>query len=990
MGDCGRGCGGYDIISEYVIIQLYYQPWRSKENFQMPTETFTSLLPTLAKAIINAIPSKHKMSLRLAIGVRTKRSSTAENTIIDILTRVLGNYADSNSIALRSLADLSNSQLLGQLFSIYSSNIDYSNANEVIRYIFNAKGERNKKSIDTFIDAFSYCMKQISLEAFSQREKLIRGMGSSEIDKKYDSDARKADANLAKILSHLRDKDGAWLETSEVNPFEIARIISSRNDPLRDYVSYLSHMMNSVDVHGPSGEVVRVDLDKIYVDVPVYQIARERNFNPYQDIRKDIPRRKIAENWQHVSSLIDKAVLLGDPGGGKSTLSKKLCLECCNQYQEHQQNLPIFVALRIFISTAADDKSLKLKDHIVESILSECKNESHNEVISILLYKLRIGNAFIILDGLDEVLTPANRQRVINEINFFKKEFPLIQILVTSRYVGYETQPIDDFDHFGIDDLTRQAAEKVYRNISLHVLKKKQKDVDQQASLFMRDAAYKAKELIKSPLLVTLIVIIYDKRREIPDDRANLYETCAGLLFDQWDRHRKIQPNLPERYRLFELFKHVSSILYEQEEYGGTMTRQQLFRETMDFFKSDYRDNIEQRASEAASHMVEHLTGRAWILHEVGENVFEFTHRTFLEYFYAKYLESSYEDTLTLTESSLTHVINGGRSLPTHLALQIRTEDNRRAAAKVTAKLTSLLNENFGQLNLVVFCLESLGYLAPTADTFVPFIQELCRNVIRTRNPDLAIKLICSNNPQRNTIIDICTEEFDSLKKLEDMQILIPSLYILHRNIRASEVESHDLNNKKDEFIQIIVDKFIRRQSQSPFIWKTCFDLDAAVDYKYAEKFGLRIWDNSHTTPPDIIRMYRDVRSMMDESSLRIGNMDVEEGKYFKLAFAIRKEVKNIWIISHMSSNSFFRYQIEKYRDFDVRVNTDFSSWVSDSELISTHAFCLITYAEICWPIMNDRTKQNLLSSFDYILNDCDEIDNSLKIHLREWLLDKE
>ena len=101
---------------------------------------------------------------------------------------------------------------------------------------------------------------------------------------------------------------------------------------------------------------------------------------------------------------------------------------------------------------------------------------------------------------------------------------------------------------------------------------------------------------------------------------------CAELLFDRWDGYRDIVPELPERYRLFDLFKYLSSILYEKEEYGGRINKSDLIKESRDFFKRDYVDNKEGKSAAAAHHMVEHLTGRAWILHEVGEDVFEFTH----------------------------------------------------------------------------------------------------------------------------------------------------------------------------------------------------------------------------------------------------------------------------------------------------------------------------------------------------------------------------
>ncbi len=40
-------------------------------------------------------------------------------------------------------------------------------------------------------------------------------------------------------------------------------------------------------------------------------------------------------------------------------------------------------------------------------------------------------------DGLDEVFNPAQREDIINDIIRFTNEYPDVQIIVTSRVIGY-------------------------------------------------------------------------------------------------------------------------------------------------------------------------------------------------------------------------------------------------------------------------------------------------------------------------------------------------------------------------------------------------------------------------------------------------------------------------------------------------------------------------------------------------------------------------
>ena len=290
---------------------------------------------------------------------------------------------------------------------------------------------------------------------------------------------------------------------------------------------------------------------------------------------------------------------------------------------------------------------------------------------------LIIGRCFLVFDGLDEVLTDSNRAKVTKEIREFAGKFVLSPILVTSRYVGYDNNRLSSFTHFGVSKLDDPTIGEIYKSVSISVLRKTSKQTEISLQAFMEEAKRKASELIRNPLLLTLIVIIHFKKREIPDNRADLYDACAELLFERWDSYRDIEPELPERYRLYDLLMHLSSILFEREALGGRITKTDLEKEAKKFFRNDYIDNKEGRAAHAARHMINHLTGRAWILHEVGENIFEFTHRTFLEFFFARHLEAKHESVEELIERIRLWLIEGDRTLPAHLALQVKSRDKR-------------------------------------------------------------------------------------------------------------------------------------------------------------------------------------------------------------------------------------------------------------------------------------------------------------------------
>ncbi|PVE47279.1 hypothetical protein DDE23_13305 [Pararhodobacter aggregans] len=914
--------------------------------------------------------------------LNNRESNTQNDVLLDALTRAIGNFSSLTPATNAALIDIANSKLIEYLVPIFGSELDKRNALAIVEYVHQSRGASNVKESSDFAEVLGTCLKTAHDMSVEQESKDAPASIRAEFRKRRDDEARRADGTLNSVVQKLQTKDGDWIDNSDVSAAFIARRIKEDSDPLKNFVRALKRTVDSVDVHGSSGDVVQVSLDDIYVDMPVSYIDRKRNFNPYQDLRKNISRHRVSDDWSGTLELIGNTVLLGDPGGGKSTLSKKLCLECCDRYLKGQTKLPIYIQLRTYISNAVEDDRLSLRNYIVDSVTSTVIDADQRDLTSSVLYHLRIGAVFFVADGLDEVLTPSNRARVVQEIASFRKEFPLCQILVTSRYVGYETQPLDGFTHLGVDYLSDSAIEKIYRNVSRTVLKRPDGEVNSRLQGFLLDARKKASELIRSPLLLTLIVIIYDKKSEIPDNRASLYAFCADLLFDQWDKYRDITPDLPERYRLFDLFKHLSALLYENEEYGGTIGRDDLQREARDFFRSDYVDNREGRAAAAAEHMVGHLTGRAWILHEVGENIFEFTHRTFLEYFYAKYLDTEFEETGALVRNCLMHVVEGQRSLPTHLALQIRTNNKRAASTKVAEALTESLRDRPSCTELVDFCLDSLGYLLPNGDQLSEFVSVLAKPAIFSSDPSGPLRLLCTSSPLRNNILNICTEQLDQVETVSQLAVLEVAFRKMRRD---STFEMISANGEVVDVVHRTLERLYSKQATSPYVCKLAFDLDCRVNWSAVERFGLRLWGNKLAGFGQSVRILSDSREMLRDASRFIIGSDAKSGKSYKLARAIASGLMRLEGGLHLDTYHVGRDLLEA-SSLDISFSADRSAWREDRSALEVYAFSLILCAETHMDFLDAPLRERFIATISDVCDALDNVGSDQSIYCRSWL----
>ncbi len=933
-------------------------------------------IATLATHVFQRLHRRYSLPMRMGRALNADEPDPQEHTLLEALTRTFGARGTLTTTTHKALLDIANSGLLDQLLPLVASDLDHTPAKDIATYVHMSRGSTDFSLSTQFAAELITCLRIASQLHNSAVLEHLPPVPANRFRRDSLEEARRAASLLASLVLSLKDKSGNWLTDTDLSPYNIAKLLTNHSDPLRAYAKLTLKSVESIDIHGISDDVLQVALDDIYVDVPVTLIPRRSNFIEYQDLRVNLPRHTVSSTWKDTLDHVSRTVLLGDPGGGKSTLSKKLCYEHAKQFLEGHSTLPVFVQLRTYIAKAVDDELFSLRRYVLEHIESVAVDADRRALRSAVLYHLNVGSVFLVADGLDEVLTPSNRARVVREIKALCDEWPLATVLVTSRYVGYEIHPIKDFNHLGIDHLNEEAVEAIYENVSGAVLQKRASEIQRTKRAFLIDAKAKAAELIRNPLLLTLIAIIYHKKSEIPDNRAALYSFCAELLFERWDAYRKITPELPERFRLFDLFMHLSSILYENEKYGGRINRPDLVTEARLFFRKDYIDNKEGKSAAAAHHMVVHLTGRAWILQEVGEDVFEFTHRTFLEFFYARYLETEYETTEALVEECLRHVEEGSRTVPAHLALQIRTKDKRSASTKVSDLLTQVLQKKGGNFQLVDFCLDALGYLLPEGESISMLVSALAPRVLPWEGARGQIRLLCTENPMRNTILQAAMPAINQVRSVDGVRKLAPALYRL-RAAHNSDVEV--VGGGKVDIVAMVVERNFAKQSSSPYLCKLAFDLDQRVNWEALEKFGLRVWINKWSGSG--FQLFSDSRRMAEAMSRVACGNGMEGERYGQLAQVVCRE--RIWGgVGQRVSYGLGRVMRDGRFAARASVCGDKKVWVRDGLVLEVFAISFALFLEM----NGEDSRPDDLRYYKRILDDLVEVLGEVNPSRAAWL----
>ncbi len=446
--------------------------------------------------------------------------------------------------------------------------------------------------------------------------------------------------------------------------------------------------------------------------------------------------------------MFERAVILGDPGGGKSTLTQMLCndlstlinLEASNpgrkDFDASDLKLPLRIILRSFEAKNTHDPAYNFLDYLVDEATLPLDNDA-GLARKVLQHVLSTGEAILIFDGLDEVLELGKRRQIVSLIEQFCEIYAACSVLVTSRLVGYRDAPLtEDFAPYGLarfssDEIQKYAAKSI-RAVSLS----QKREADIKAAEFLRQTARVGGDLRQNPLMLGLMVQIFVYRGDVPSNRPEVYKECATLMFEKWDGRRDIVvQNVPkDDMELLDVFGYVAHRTFGDASNEEGVTRDWLTKELRKHFEGWYIDKAS--ANRSAKSLVDFLTGRAWVMSEVGSGVFKFTHRTFLEYFFARHLISKSEGVTDLLKVELLpHILKNEWVVISHLALHMaifRDGGKARQAAEVIRSL--LVDEQVfpapQELALLEFIASTLEYLIIPEGLYLDIVTRLFKRAV--------------------------------------------------------------------------------------------------------------------------------------------------------------------------------------------------------------------------------------------------------------------
>jgi hypothetical protein len=471
--------------------------------------------------------------------------------------------------------------------------------------------------------------------------------------------------------------------------------------------------------------------------------------------------------WASVSH----AVIIGNPGAGKSTLLEYTCMTVASKYADrlvtNRLLTPIFINVAEY-ALACRKASLTVSKFAENRATSRYQLSAPDGAME---YLLTTGRVMVLFDGLDEVVDTARRAEICANIEAFCNLYPSTPIIVTSREVGYQHAPLreDLFTTFRIEPFDDSRISDFARKWFVLTPDHDESEAHAFARSLVAETATAAPDLRTNPLMLGLICNLYRSQGYIPEHRAEVYEKCAMLLYEQWDRRRNL-PTLAFETQLKPVVAALAYWIYTEPPTRGGVTERELITRVSALLAPRKRN--ETQAREAALQFVDFCKGRAWVFTDIGADtetaLYQFTHRTFLEYFTAVHLVGTTETVDDLLAWVLPRIEQGEWELVARMAFQIKARQTFAATDDLLEK--TLQRASMANLppsrRLLSFCLGVLEALVPSVDLTKAIAGQLVAGAIMSSGveDDVMIAapsaLVAANAETRTVLTNACVHNF--------------------------------------------------------------------------------------------------------------------------------------------------------------------------------------------------------------------------------------
>lgn len=432
------------------------------------------------------------------------------------------------------------------------------------------------------------------------------------------------------------------------NQIYVNSIQSKLEQTKNKYFSYLENELGEIQFEGlPTDKEagsVKVKLENIFVPLHLSQSQKQ--------LRDESMAGDKRESIGEILKTKSKLAILAKPGGGKSTLIKRIAIayafpERREQIKDELPNInwfPIFLRCR----ELGERVTLSITD-IIHGIPGRAEIHSCVNDFSILVSEsLQNGTALLLIDGLDEIAEDKNRIAFVNQLRIFIATYPTINIIVTSREAGFRI--VARFlatycENYTVSNLIESEIEALCVKWHRAIIDDSEntiREAKKLSELILKDRRIKV--LAENPLLLTTLLFVKRWAGYLPTKRSVLYQEMIKLLLVTWnvEGHEMLDIEEAEPQLAFVAYwmtKHGQQTISADELNKCLIDARKQMPEILDYTNISPAEFI-KRVESRSSLLI--MTGHQQLDSGFISAIYEFLHLSFQEYLTAKAIVKKY------------------------------------------------------------------------------------------------------------------------------------------------------------------------------------------------------------------------------------------------------------------------------------------------------------------------------------------------------------
>lgn len=505
--------------------------------------------------------------------------------------------------------------------------------------------------------------------------------------------------------------------------------------------------------------------------VPFYDFYVQNNLNRrvknyFGSYNDDYYGRKNVTELRKISPFV---IISGTGGLGKSMMMRHFLLSSANEYQQ-TQIIPLFVRLKNYDTHYKD---------VVDFIQEEISPLWPNISVAELSTYLDEGRMLILLDGLDEINNTLSNA-FQNNFSKFISRYPKNQYILSSRpYSNFSA--FSRFTIFTLCPFTKQQGLELidklhFREDNPEIKQKFRKEFDKK--LFYSHLGFS-----DNPLLLTIMLMTYEEFAEVPSKMHLFYQEAYTVMSKKHDASKGGYKRALETGvsvdDFADIFARFCATTYKDQKYEFSWFE-------MDSYYRSLKDKYFSLREKSVSDFITDVCNNLCLMYIDGDK-YSFVHRSFQEYFCARYFASQKDKNLD--------------------KIGIMMDQNKlsQQTDKVLRMLYEMIPEKVIEY-LIVPYMKRLIEKCESEDGYHTFLKTIYNNVEMGDEEMITEVYLSPDSPIYELIQDVyhITHDYIDADRVTDADMLSSVQYYMLTELSVAETVSED--DIPDNYVELYGD----------------------------------------------------------------------------------------------------------------------------------------------------------------------------------------